>query len=355
MNKITALRKNFSEAEITSFAVFNPANITYFSSFQGAVAILIPSTGKSTLYVSSVNYEQAKAEAEAFQIELLKRGENIFETLSSQVGGEKGKLAVDSLGVESWRSLAKALGGEDKLLLGGKMVWEQRKVKDAQEILSIRQACKLADIGMHVASQTVVPGVSEQDVAAEVEYAMRTHGSQGTSFDTIIASGAKSAFPHGGCTSRTISEGDLVIADLGATVDFYRSDMTRTFIAGKPSAKQKKIYETVKAAHEKAFSQIKPAVPAKNVDSAARQTIEDAGFGQFFVHNLGHGVGLEIHEPPTLSPDSKDVLAAGNVVTDEPGIYIPGFGGVRIEDTVLITKDGAEKLTSAPYLLENKK
>ncbi len=141
--------------------------------------------------------------------------------------------------------------------------------------------------------------------------------------------------------------------DLGAIFKFYRSDITRTFIAGKPTQQQLKIYKAVRQAHENAFQALKPGVPAKDVDAVARQTIVNAGFGDYFCHNLGHGVGLEVHEAPTLSTHSKDVLQAGMVVTDEPGIYLPEFGGVRIEDTVLITKDGAEKLTMAPYLLDD--
>jgi Xaa-Pro aminopeptidase len=183
---------------------------------------------------------------------------------------------------------------------------------------------------------------------------MRKKGSDGTSFDTIIASGASSAFPHGACSDRTIRQGDLVVVDLGATYQFYRSDMTRTFTAGKPTEKQRKIYETVKLAHQKAFEAIKPNALAKEVDLAARQVIEAAGYAKFFVHNLGHGVGLEVHEAPILSPDSKDTLDFGNVVTDEPGIYLPSYGGVRIEDTVLVTLDDAEKLTVAPYWLETR-
>ena len=205
---------------------------------------------------------------------------------------------------------------------------------------------------MKVAFETIKPGVKERQVAAEIEYAMRKKGSDGTAFDTIIASGAASAFPHGSCSDRTIREGDFVVVDLGATSNFYRSDMTRTFTAGKPSEKQSKIYETVKLAHQKAFEAIKPSIPAKDADAAARQIIEAAGYGEFFVHNLGHGVGLEIHEAPTLSPDSQDTLAVGNVITDEPGIYLPGYGGVRIEDTVLVTTVGAEKLTVGPYSLD---
>ena len=138
------------------------------------------------------------------------------------------------------------------------------------------------------------------------------------------------------------------MVDLGATNRFYRSDITRTFFAGKPTEKQTRIYETVELAQQKAIELIKSGILAKEVDMAARQIIEKAVFGEFFVHNLGHGVGLEVHEAPILSPDSKDILETGNVVTVEPGIYVPGFGGVRIEDTVLVTSDGAEILTSAP-------
>jgi Xaa-Pro aminopeptidase len=202
---------------------------------------------------------------------------------------------------------------------------------------------------MRVAGEVVVAGVKEYEVAAEVEYAMRKQGSSGTAFETIVASGLASAFPHGGCSDREIREGDLVVVDMGATYKFYRSDMTRTFVAGNPSAKQKKLYEVVRAAQEKAVKTMKPNVKAKDVDATARKIIADAGYGEYFVHGLGHGVGLDIHEPPTLSPDSEDVLAAGNVVTVEPGIYLVSYGGVRIEDTVLVHGNGAEKLTNGAY------
>jgi Xaa-Pro dipeptidase len=191
--------------------------------------------------------------------------------------------------------------------------------------------------------------MKEYEVAAEIEYAMRKRGSYGTAFETIVASGPRSAFPHGGCSDREIRAGDLVVVDVGATYKFYRSDMTRTLVAGKPSEKQKKLYEIVKAAQEKAFEIIKPNVKARDVDAATRKIIEDAGYGEYFVHGLGHGVGLEVHEPPTLNPSSKEALVMGNVVTDEPGIYLVGYGGVRIEDTVLVRKNDAEKLTKGLY------
>ncbi len=350
MNRTEALRQTATKQGLTcNFLIFNPSNLTYFTGFSGATALLVPEQGENVLFVGGVNYEQAKAEAKGLTVELLKRGENLMEKFAKQAPAKK--YAVDALPIESWRALAKAVGGEQKLESIGSLVLKLRSIKDETEIKLIRDACKLASDGMQVASELIRPGVKEKEVAAEVEYVMRKKGSDGTSFDTITASGSSSAYPHGSCSSRTIRKGELVVVDLGATVGFYRSDMTRTFTAGKPSEKQQKIYEAVKAAHQKAFETIKPGVEAKVVDAAARQTIEAAGFGDFFVHNLGHGVGLEIHEAPVLSPDSKDILAVGNVVTDEPGIYLPGYGGVRIEDTVLVTRDGAEKLTVGSYSL----
>ena len=332
------------------FVVFNSINITYFTGFPGATALLTPLKGESTLYVSEVMYEQAKAETSGLEVELMKRGENLMERISKKTGSKK--LAIDTLPIELWRALAKAVGGEEKPEPAANIIRNLRLIKDEQEIKLIKEACLLAEIGMEMAVDIVRPGIVEKEVAAEVEYAMRRAGSDGTSFDTIIASGANSAFPHGSCSNRTIQDGDLVVVDLGATYQFYRSDMTRTFIAGKPTEKQKKIYETVKLAQQKAFESIKPEIAASQVDAVARQVIEDAGFGEFFVHGLGHGVGLEVHEPPVLSPSSKDVLASGNVVTNEPGIYVPNFGGVRVEDTVVVTTNGADKLTSDFLFLE---
>ena len=178
---------------------------------------------------------------------------------------------------------------------------------------------------------------------------MRKAGSDGTAFETIVASGYCCAYPHGTFLERIIQENDFVVVDLGATYRFYRSDITRTFFAGKPTEKQTCIYETVKLAKQQAIESIKPGIPVKEVDAVARRVIKEAGFCDFFVHNLGHGVGLEVHEAPILSPDSKDILETGNIVT---GIlsrgFLPGFGGVRIEDTILVTSDGTEKLTTSP-------
>lgn len=353
MNRIDALKQAaFKDSRLDGFLVFNGANLIYFTGFSGASALLIPKNGESTVYVYGVNYEHAKAEGNGFRVELVKRDENLMVKIAKQVEDfEIRKLAVDALNIESWRVLAESIGGEKRLKADSSFIRELRKVKDEEEIGSMRKAAELTSEGMGVAYEAVAPGLKEYEVAAEIEYAMRKRGSYGTAFETIVASGPCSAFPHSGCSDREICEGDLVIVDLGATYKFYRSDMTRTLAAGKPSEKQKKLYQIVKTAQEKAFEIMKPNVKAKDVDAVARKIIEDAGYGEYFVHGLGHGVGLEVHEAPTLSPDSTETLAVGNVVTDEPGIYLVGYGGVRIEDTMLVQKNGAEKLTVGTYTL----
>ena len=353
MKRVEALKRiAFERAKFDGFLIFNSANLRYFTGFPGATSLLIPRDGEGTIYVYGVNYEQAKAEAKDFKVELVKRDENLMAKIAQQANDCKIKnLAVDALGVESWRSLTKGVRGRIRLKVKGGLISSLRAVKDAEEIEIMRKAAELTSEGMKTAYEVLSLGMREYEVAAEIEYAMRKRGSYGTAFDTAVSSGASSAFPHGGCFDRKIREGELVVLDFGAVYEGYRSDMTRTMVAGKPSAKQKKLFEVVKQAQQKAFEAIKPRAKTREVDAVARKTIEAAGYGEFFVHGLGHGVGLDIHEPPTLNSASKEELSAGNVVTDEPGIYLPGYGGVRIEDTVLVTEKGAEKLTNGQYSL----
>jgi Xaa-Pro dipeptidase len=353
LNRIDSLKQAaFKEGKFSGFLIFNSANLIYLTGFSGASALLIPKDGESTVYVYNVNYEQAKAEGKAFRVEPVRHNENLMEKIAKQASAfEIKRLIVDVLNIESWRALSKFLGGENMLAVDSGSLRELRKVKDENEIKLLRKAAELTSEGMRVAREVVAAGVKEYEVAAEIEYAMRKHGSYGTAFETIVASGSCSAFPHGGCSDREIRKGDLVVVDIGATYKYYRSDMTRTLVAGKPSEKQKKLYQIVKTAQDKAFEALKPNVKAADVDVVARNVIADAGYGEFFVHSLGHGVGLEVHEAPILSPESKEVLAVGNVVTVEPGIYLVGYGGIRIEDTMLVQRNGAEKLTSGPYAL----
>ena len=355
MTRIEALKKNaFTKNGFDGYLILNNANMLYFLGFPGTSSLLIPRDGENTIYVYGVNYEQAKAEGKGYKVELVRGDENLMGKIAKQAKINKiSKLAVDALGVESWRSLTRELSSETAVEINNGYVQALRAVKNEQEIGYMRKAGQLTSEGMEAAYNAVKPGAKEYEVAAEIEYLMRKRGSGATAFETIVASGAFSAFPHGGCSGREIREGDLVIVDIGATYNYYCSDMTRTFVAGKPTQRQQKIFQIVKEAQQNAFQIIKAGVPVAEVDEAARRTIQASGYGDYFVHRLGHGVGLEVHESPSLNQTSKDLLADGNVVTDEPGIYLPGYGGIRIEDTVLVQKEGAEKFTVAPYNFKN--
>jgi len=343
--------KSFEKERIDGYLVADQTNMLYFTDFLGAARLLVPSEGESVLYVYSVNYDAAKALAKNCSVELLKRGEDADKKSGQHARKLKIKnIGFDALDASVYIKIKKALKNA-KLKPSGQLVWDLRKVKDGTEIDYVRKAAQLTDMAAKTGPEVIRPGMREFEVAAEVEYAMRKMGSEGTAFETIVASGLTSAYPHGGCTSKKIRKGELIQFDVGARYHNYAADLTRTFLVGKPTPKQRRIYDIVMEAQEKAFQKIRDGVKAKQVDAVARNVIKKHGFGENFVHGLGHGVGLAVHEPPTLNESSKDILKAGNVVTDEPGIYVVGYGGVRIEDTVLVKKDGAERLTKASYEL----
>jgi len=350
-SRIQALKDSFAKKKLDGYIISNETNMLYFTRAVGAAGLWVPLEGENLLYVYGVNYEFAKATAKECRVELMKRREDPFKKVAEQIKPLKLKsIGFDVLSAYHYLTLRKALK-TTRIKPTGKLVQELRMVKDPTELASIKKAAELTDVGVKAALNAIKLGVREYEVAAEIEYAMRKLGSEGVAFDTIVASGARSAFPHGGCTDQKIRKGEFIVLDVGARHNNYRADLTRTFMIGKPSSKQKKIYEVAREAHKKAFETIKAGVKARDVDAAARRVIEKAGFGKYFVHGLGHGVGLDVHEAPTLNPESKERLTVGNVVTDEPGIYIVNYGGVRIEDTVLVHRNKAEKLTKATYEL----
>jgi len=356
-NRVEALKKTFQK-EFDGYLITNPFNMLYFTELLGAAdslgtaVMLIPSKDESIFYVYGVNYEWIKAEAKNCRVELVKRGEKFFKKIAEQIRSQKlKKIGFDAMSLQMHQKFSKVLRNT-KLEAKSEYIWNLRRVKDEDELKKIRKAAELTVEGMQTAYNTIRTGLREYEVAAEIEYTMRTHGSYGTAFESIIASGVRSAYPHGGCGNRKLKNGDVVVVDIGAAYKNYRGDMTRTFVVGKPSAKQEKIYTIVKTAQEKAFQKIRDGVKAAEPDAVARSIIDRAGYGEYFVHGLGHGIGLEVHEQPVLNSTSKDVLKTGNVVTDEPGIYIVGFGGFRIEDTVLVNKDKAERLTKGQYVLK---
>ncbi len=345
-----ALRRSFAKEGFEGFLICDEVNLLYFTGFPGAASLFVPRNDEGIIYVYGVNYEQAKTEGEGFKIELLKRREDYTERIVAQLKSSKiKKLAIDALSLEGYRKLQGSLKEETKIEMREKIVWELRKSKDEKELKFMREAAQLTCRGMGVAYKVIKPGIREYEVAAEIEYAMRKDGSGGTAFETIVASGVRSAFPHGGCTDRRIRRGELVVIDIGATYNYYCSDMTRTVVAGKPSAKQARIYEIVKQAQEEAFQSVKSKAEAREVDGVARKVIGEAGYEEYFVHGLGHGVGLQVHEPPSLNQESREQLDVRNTVTIEPGVYFIGFGGIRIEDTVLVHKGKGERLTEGYY------
>jgi len=350
-SRIQTLKDSSAKRKLDGYIVTNETNTLYFTGTTGAAALWVPLDGENLLYVYGVNYESVKATAKDCRVELMKRTEDPLKKAAEQIKRLKLKsIGFDVLSAYHYLTLRKTLKGT-RIKPLSQLVQELRGVKDKTELTSIKKAAELTDAGVEAALESIKPGVREYEVAAEMEYAMRRLGSEGVAFDTIVASGARSAFPHGGCTDQKIRKGEFIVLDVGARYNNYRADLTRTFMIGKPSPKQKKICEVVTEAHQKAFEKMKAGVRTRDVDAAARKVIEKTGFGRYFVHGLGHGVGLDVHEAPTLNPESKERLKVGNVVTDEPGIYIVNYGGVRIEDTVLVHKDAAEKLTKATYEL----
>ncbi|MCL2135415.1 MAG: Xaa-Pro peptidase family protein [Candidatus Bathyarchaeota archaeon] len=350
-NRLFRFRSCFPEG-VNNFLILDDRNIFYFTGFSGASAFLVPLDGECVLYVRGTNFEQACHEVKNVRVELLGFGESLFQRLRCDVSVSVGaKLAVDFVGVDVWLGLVGVFGG-GCVVLGGDVIKGLRAVKSSGEVECIRRACEIADVGMRVAGEVIGVGVSELDVLAEVEYAMRRAGSGGVAFDTIVSSGVGSAFPHGACVRRVIGEGDLVVVDLGAVFGGYRSDVTRTFVAGRVSGRHREVFDVVMLAHDLAFEAVRSGVLCSEVDRIAREFLVRVGFGDCFVHNLGHGVGLDIHEAPVLGPNSRDVLKVGSVVTIEPGVYVVGFGGVRIEDTVLVTENGLERLTGVGYCLD---
>ncbi|MBI5287031.1 MAG: aminopeptidase P family protein [Deltaproteobacteria bacterium] len=223
-----------------------------------------------------------------------------------------------------------------------------RAVKDPWEVEAIRKAIRISTKAFDVAKGAIAPGVRERDVTLKVEFDMKAHGAEGVPFDVIVVSGARAALPHGRAASKRIKRGDLVIVDMGATCNGYHSDETSTFVVGKPTRRQREVYQVVKGAHDRAIEGIRPGLKASYIDSIARGVITRAGYGDYFGHGTGHGVGLAVHEAPTISPFGDATLEEGMVFTIEPGVYIPGWGGVRIEDMVLVTSQGCRVLTSMP-------
>jgi Xaa-Pro aminopeptidase len=257
-------------------------------------------------------------------------------------------VSPSRLTLGGWKALRKAAGGHVKWAAIDGLVEKLRVIKDAAEIDRIRDAARLGSEVMEEAIRLIRPGVTELDVAAEIGYRMRRKGASGESFEAIVAAGPRSALPHARPTTRQIGKNELVVLDLGAILRRYCSDLTRTVHVGKASKRVRGWYQAVLEAQAAARDALKSGVTCGAIDAAARNVLKRKGLGNYFVHSTGHGIGLEIHEDPRIARDQKTILETGNVVTLEPGVYVEGVGGIRIEDDALVTPRGCEILTTTP-------
>jgi len=319
-------------------------NVCLLGGFSGTEGTLLLSRGKSFFFTDGRYATQARQQIRQFSIVTFSEK---WKSLAPIIKN----LRIRSIGFEArhvtvafFQELQKESPGL-KLKPYAEALDELRMVKDPAEIRILRNAARIAAQSLQEVLVFIRPGVRELDIATELEYRMKKKGAEGPAFQTIVASGVRSALPHGTATLRKIQPGELLTIDYGVVYQGYCSDETCTFVVGVPSPKQKKIYETVRRAHDRALKTIVPGQALKNIDAAARAHIARNGYKKYFNHGTGHGIGLCVHEPPVVSFRSKMMAQKGMLFTIEPGIYIPGWGGVRIEDTVVVTERGYELLT----------
>ena len=345
--RIERLRALLTEKVVDAVLVTKEENVHYFSGFRGDSTALLVTHERLLLVTDSRYTEQASTEASLYEI--VEQRDGLYRKVA-ELAVEAGVVALGYEGAalvcDQYEKLKEMLGEisfDTSLALDA-----LRQVKDADEIALIRRACAIADEGFAHIIRYIQPGMTEMEVAAELEHYMRTLGSERPAFQTIIASGVRGSLPHGVASDKVIARGELVTMDFGAVCAGYHSDITRTICVGRADARQREIYDAVLSAQMRALAALRPGVTGIEVDRIARDSLAEKNFEQYFGHGLGHSLGLEIHEEPRLSKAGKHIMQPNMLITDEPGVYIHGWGGIRIEDTVLITADGSEPLTRAP-------
>lgn len=345
------LRDEMASRDLDAFLVTDRVNVRYLSGFTGSYAVLLVTCDAAFLLTDSRYLEQAGREACGCTVEQIDIGfvpgvADLFQRLGSEVIG----FEESALTYAEWRELDEALD-KPELIPVENLIAKFRMIKDAGEIATIRKAARIADEAFAHVSEIIRPGMTEREVALEIDCFIRRNGAEAVAFETLVAEGDRSALPHAKPTDRQIREQEFVVLDFGARVDGYHSDITRTLLFGIPDEKRQRVYDTVLEAQQRAIAAIKPGLQGSEVDAVARDYIAEQGYGEYFGHGLGHGLGLEIHDGRILTKKSEVVLRPGMVITVEPGIYIPRWGGARIEDDVLITHDGSEALTHSPRAL----
>ncbi|MFD0048429.1 M24 family metallopeptidase [Actinomycetes bacterium NPDC127524] len=344
MEKLQRFRQALENVQADGFLITSTYNRRHMTNFTGSAGVVLISQSEAKFITDFRYTEQAGKQAQGYDI-VQHKG-----TIPEEVAKQAKDMGIKKLGFEqehltfsSFKSYENAFDGE--LIPVSGLVEKLRLIKTPSEIKILKEAADIADAAFTHIVDFIRPGITELDVSNELEFFMRKQGATSSSFDIIVASGKRSALPHGVATDKVIETGDFVTLDYGAYFNGYVSDITRTLAVGQPSDELKKIYNIVLEAQLRAMAGIKPGMTGKEADALTRNLIDEKGYGEYFGHSTGHGIGLEVHEGPALSLKSDIILEPGMAVTVEPGIYLPGIGGVRIEDDTIVTKEGNEALT----------
>ena len=348
-NRLRHAREALEAAGANTLVETHLPNIYYLCGFTGDSGALVVDPTSVTLFTDGRFTTQAKQEARGIRLQI--QSGSLLAAVGDHLRRRKRARAAigpSRLTLAGWNVLKKTAGRGVRWVATDGLVDGLRAVKEASEIDRIRDAAKLGSEVMEEVIRLIRPGVTELDIAAEIGYRMRRKGASGESFEAIVAAGPRSALPHARPTARRIGKNELVVLDLGAILRHYCSDLTRTVHVGRAPTRVRRWYQAVLEAQTAAKDILKSGVTAGAVDAAARGVLQRKGLGRYFVHSTGHGIGLEIHEDPRLARGQKKILETGNVITLEPGVYVEGVGGIRIEDDAVVTPRGCEILTTAP-------
>jgi Xaa-Pro aminopeptidase len=349
-DRVGRLRLRFSDLGADAILVSHLPNIRYLCGFTGSAGLLLADSASATLFTDSRYTFQAREEVSAVRVQICKHGliRAVREALRSRRGRSRVAYSASTMTVAQKQALDAGSASRIRWLPDGNAVEKLRAVKDGDELRVMREAVELISTVFRRVLSKIRPGLTELALAAEIEHEIKRQGGSGPSFETIVASGPRSAWAHARPTSKLLGKNELVVLDQGAILRGYCSDMTRTIFLGKASRKVRSLYTAVLEAQEAGKQAIRPGVTAGDVDKAARNTLKRARLDRYFTHSLGHGLGLEVHEMPRLGKGEQTVLQEGMVLTVEPGVYLEGVGGIRIEDDVLVTAAGSVDLTTAP-------
>ncbi len=345
--RLKRLRTFLKQNGTCAILITNPHNRRYLSGFDGTSGVLLIGQEQAILVTDFRYLEQAKTQASQFTVQRWR--EDLFSELAPVVkdaGWEKIAFESKHVVYHNYREMEQKIPAELKPYED--TVEKLRIIKSEAELAILRDGAKMLDSAFEHICDIIKPGMQEKELALETEMYLRRKGAEEPSFRFIVASGIRGAMPHGTASSKEMERGELVTIDFGGVFNGYATDMTRTVSLGEPGERCREIYSMVLKSQYAARESLKPGMKCSDADAVARDIFEQDGYGQYFGHGLGHGVGLETHEQPTLNPRSKTILEPGMVVTVEPGLYIPNFGGVRIEDMVCLTEEGAEIMTRSP-------